>query len=105
MHNGVEHFSISEKLKIAMAFFQDIFSSRPNDPLAVDLAAVYSQVDFLDLSTLEKSFSWDEIVRAIKLSPNNRSHGPDGFTNEFYKKFASALKDDVLMFFDDFFHG
>uniref|UniRef100_A0A8R7TU90 Reverse transcriptase domain-containing protein n=1 Tax=Triticum urartu TaxID=4572 RepID=A0A8R7TU90_TRIUA len=56
----------------------------------------------IDLSSLEEQFSWAEIVSAIKRSPNNRSPGPDGFTNEFYKCFKETLKPDLLNFFSDF---
>lgn len=55
----------------------------------------------MDLSGVAAPFSWVEIVEAINKAPNNRSPGPNGFTNEFYKVFKHLLKHDVIKFFED----
>jgi hypothetical protein len=35
--------------------------------------------------SLEVPFSKEEIVKVVKDMPNEKSHGPDGFNNEFIK--------------------
>lgn len=58
----------------------------------------------LALDDLEQTFSWAEIVSAINKSPNNKSPGPDGFTNEFYKAYKHLIKEDLMRFFSEFYN-
>lgn len=58
----------------------------------VDLALFTSRCDNLYL--LEAPFSSNEIDGVIKNLPNNKSPGPDGFNNEFYKKCWPLIKVD-----------
>lgn len=47
-----------------------------------------------NLSHLEEQFTTDEIDAIVKQLPNDKSPGPDGFTNEFIKKCWSTVKHD-----------
>lgn len=64
---------------------------------------LYGHSENIDLSSVSVPFSWEEILWAIKHSPNNRSPGPDGFTNELFRAYASFMKEDLLTFFNEFF--
>jgi hypothetical protein len=46
------------------------------------------------LDSLEQEFSTDEIDDIIKKLPNDKSPGPDGFSNEFIKKCWPTIKND-----------
>ncbi|KAE8655648.1 hypothetical protein F3Y22_tig00117021pilonHSYRG00103 [Hibiscus syriacus] len=54
---------------------------------------------------LEKPFSEEEVWRAIADSDSNKAPGPDGLNLGFFKKFWSSLKEDIMLFFKDFFEG
>lgn len=56
-----------------------------------------------DLSCLELPLSNHEIEAVIKYLPNDKSPGPDGFTNEFLKASWGTVKEDLLKFCDSFF--
>lgn len=99
VHNGVEHYQNDQKLCIATKYFSAILGQSAILMPTIQLNSLYTPAD---LSRLAASFSWAEIIQAINMAPNNRSPGPDGFTNEFYKVFKHLLKDDLLSFFDDF---
>nr|XP_020162797.1 uncharacterized protein LOC109748170 [Aegilops tauschii subsp. strangulata] len=99
VQDGVEHFDTDQKLRLATDYFKAILGQPATSMDTVDVGSLYTP---LDLSELTAEFSWAEIVQAINCSPNNRSPGPDGFTNEFYKVFKLLIKDDLLRFFGDF---
>ena len=46
----------------------------------------------LDRSELEKDISIKELKEIVNNSKNNKSPGPDGFTNDFFKTFWPSLK-------------
>lgn len=96
MHEGVEFFDITPKLQLATNYFSELLGQPAMSLPTVQLSSLYP---VLDLSCLETEFTWSEIVAAINHSPNNRSPGPDGFTNEFYKAFHSVIKEDRQLFF------
>jgi hypothetical protein len=48
-------------------------------------------------------FTWHEIERAINNAPSNRSPGPDGFTNEFYKFYKTEMKDELMELFQSLY--
>ena len=55
-----------------------------------------------DLGSLESPFTRDEIEALIKGLPNNKSPGPDGFNNEFFKASWNTIKEDVFYLCDQF---
>ena len=71
------------------AFKQRLGQSDFNDIL-FDLPSLIQPAQGLEI--LEQEFSTAEIDETIKRLPNNKSPGPDGFTNEFIKKCWSIIK-------------
>lgn len=52
----------------------------------------------VDLYTLDTSFTEEEVIRAINLSPQDKAPGPDGFTGIFFAKTCwTTIKPDVLV--------
>ena len=66
----------------------------------MDICSLYTRSE---LNALEEPFTRGEIASAIAKSPSNRSPGPDGYTNEFYKSFRNEIKDELLHFLNDFY--
>ena len=58
-----------------------------------------------DLAFLEQAFSIQEIETTIKSFPNDKSPGPDGFTNEFLKRSWGVIKEDIFRFCSSFFQN
>lgn len=51
---------------------------------------------------LEQHFSELEIWNVVRTCDGNRAPGPDGFNINFFKKFWSVVKEDILKFFEEF---
>jgi hypothetical protein len=101
--DGTDFFRDQDRLAIATDFFTDIFGKHSASMPTLDPSRLY---DPDDLSALEVPFTWGEIAAVIQKAPNNKSPGPDGFTNEFYKSFLGLLKEDLMRFFQEFHeHG
>ena len=56
-----------------------------------------------DLSSLDATFSEDEIKRAVDKLPANKAPGPDGFTGLFLKSCWDIIKQDVMAAINAFY--
>lgn len=101
--NGVEFYDNSQKLTIATSFFRQIFSESSSSDRDFALSQLYPQPE--NLQDLCLPFTREEITKVIHSAPNNKSPGPDGFTNEFYKKFVNKLLPDLQAIFQDLFNN
>lgn len=74
-------------------FYSDLYaSSHPNTSSASVLSTTeFPKVDQELVENLAEPISTTEIMRAITTLQSGKSPGPDGFTVEFYKKFAPLL--------------
>ena len=83
-------------LKMQHTFYQDLFSSKKTIPLQdsafSNLLCNLPALDDLTSSNLESPFTIEELEDSIKRSKLNKSPGPDGYTNEFFKYFCEELK-------------
>jgi hypothetical protein len=52
-----------------------------------------------DLSSLEEPFTAQEIDSTVKMLPNDKSPGPDGFSNEFIKNCWPTIREDFYSLF------
>jgi len=55
-----------------------------------------------DLQFLEEAFSTMEIDTVVKNLSNDKSPGPDGFSNEFLKSSWSVVKNDIYELYKSF---
>jgi len=96
-------FGVEEIRKTVVEYFKGHVASleweRPTLD-GVDFASI-SNVDNISLVAL---FSLEEIELVVKESDGNKSPGPDGFNFAFFKQFWYLIKNEVIIFFDQF-HG
>ena len=76
-------------------FYAKLYSSE-NDPLQTDINRFLNNINLPKLTQkqqlmLDSPITDIELEKALKLMPNNKSPGPDGFPAEFYKHFWSIL--------------
>ncbi|KAL4271167.1 hypothetical protein GQ457_13G010790 [Hibiscus cannabinus] len=64
----------------------------------------FQRLNYAQIQQLESSFSESEIWEVINNFDGNRAPGPDGFNLNFFKRYWSQLKNDILKFFSDFYH-
>ena len=89
-HDGAEVFDDHSKMQIATDYYKKIFEEKRNWAPNINLSHLYT-ANTQALQSLGTPFTWEEIAKAIKGAPAGRSPGPDGFTNEFYKKICRGL--------------
>ncbi|XP_073353556.1 uncharacterized protein [Aegilops tauschii subsp. strangulata] len=80
VQDGVEIYQNNLKLALATSYFKSLLGQPAMSLPTVQLSSLYAPTD---LTELVADFTWAEIVSAINGAPNNRSPGPDDFTNEF----------------------
>lgn len=81
-------------------FYEELYSSRTS----ADNSVINNFLDGCDLPTLEQQdqdflnadLSISEIQETIKSTKNNKTPGPDGLPNEFYKEFSDLLSPYLL---------
>jgi hypothetical protein len=102
--------------RIFTDFFQNILGKKASTQDLIDLEEVYPNK--VDLSFLSQPFSEEEILKALKLIPRDKtleilkalkliprdkSLGPDGFGSGFYQDFYDLVKSDILNLFHQFY--
>jgi hypothetical protein len=71
-----------------------------------DLESIYEPFpDALVFHNLELPFTEEEVNEVVKELPNDKSPGPDGFNNEFFKACWEIIKVDVFRLINDFHAG
>jgi hypothetical protein len=99
-----EYFRDEGKIRIATSFFTDLFAERRQWIPNLNLQMLYDNFPNR-LLNLADPFTWDEIQRAIKRAPENKSTGPECFTNEFYKLYIQELKPEIIELFNNLHTG
>jgi hypothetical protein len=64
-----------------------------------------TQVSPSENEFLTAPFTIEEVKEAIFQMEKNKAPGPDGFPAEFYQKFWEIIKGDIMLMFNDLFHG
>nr|GEW22816.1 probable sodium/metabolite cotransporter BASS1, chloroplastic [Tanacetum cinerariifolium] len=79
--------------------FLNHFSNRfadPNSPRLIIDFQFPNTLSLEQLSDIERDVTYDEIKNAVWDCENNKSHGPDGFTFEFFQRYWKLIDDDVV---------
>ena len=103
--NNEEVTSLKDIINEEMQFYQDLYTSKSKDEGNISEGQnFFKQNRIPQLPNLEKIMcdevlTLEEITKALKLLPNNKSPGSDGFTTSFYKFFWIDIKDFL---FDSF---
>lgn len=71
--------------------------------MSLDLDNLIQSVS--NLEHLESPFTMDEIDQIVADLPNNKSPGPDGYTNEFIKGCWPLVAEDFYKLFNAFYNG
>lgn len=69
----------------------------------IELGNLYE--NHIDLSNLMQPFSSQEIYDGIKNIPRDKSPGLDGFGSGFFQDFWPIIKEDISIFFTQFYSG
>ena len=95
----VDNHSITqpeEILEEMRNFYGSLYQRRKHidleDTSFADIKSKLTKLDVDEISELDKDISICELYNVIKNSKNNKSPGPDGFTNEFFKIFLNKIK-------------
>ncbi|XP_039065107.1 uncharacterized protein LOC120210455 [Hibiscus syriacus] len=98
---------VSDKEKIrggVFNFFNSAYNS--NSALEVkDLNFDFAQLTASQSAFLEAEFSELEVWQVISSSDSSKAPGPDGFSMGFFKKYWNFLKEQIMVFFSDFYMG
>jgi hypothetical protein len=100
--DGVRFFTHSYKERILTSFYRDIMGRTAPTQQLIDLQEFYP--NRLNLSCLSRPFTIEEIHRALKLIPRDKSPGPDGVGSGFYRDFWDTTKVDILNIFHQFYN-
>ena len=77
-------------------FYQSLYDFKPvkniEDSDLAEFPQNFSKLNENEKSALDKEISEEELKRQIFNSASNKSPGPDGYTNKFYKALWNTLK-------------
>lgn len=93
-HQGTMYTDHKTKADTFFSHFVELMGKQPNQMPHIHWPNLYATQH--DLSDLQNIITEEEIKQVIKAWPSNKSPGPDGFTGEFYKKFAQIIIPDLI---------
>ena len=86
----------SDILEEMRRYYENLYKKQNNrDIETTSLSKINERLPKLnnkDRELLEKDITIEELAQIVKKSKNNKSPGPDGFTNEFYKIFWANIR-------------
>ena len=88
-------------------FYQSLYDFKPvkniEDSDLAEFPQNFNRLNENDKNALDREISEEELKRQIFNSASNKSPGPDGYTNEFYKVLWNTLKVLLLSLMNHFF--
>jgi hypothetical protein len=105
LENGDEITDSKEILKEQSKFYKDLYTDKTEcSARLLDEAYKYflddkiplKCIDNDDQETLDEPITMDELTKAIKALPRNKTPGSDGWNSEFYQFFWSKIKKIVM---------
>jgi hypothetical protein len=92
------------KAELLWSAFKERMGTSDNPTMHFNLSSLFGSPEHSDiLQALEAPFSDSEIDDIIKNLPNDKSHGPDGFNNEFIKSYWHIIGPDIKDLIKDFY--
>jgi hypothetical protein len=91
---GMCYFTHKEKERIFTNYYREILGKAASTQNLIDLEKVYPSRT--DLFSLTQPFSEEEVLKALKLIPRDKSLGPDGFGSGIYLDFWDQVKPDIM---------
>jgi hypothetical protein len=84
-------------------YYKGLFGAPEEDNLSLDESRTDDtpQVSKEENSLLTKSYTEDEVQKAVFQMKHNKAPGPDGFPTEFFQSFWEVFKFDPLALFCD----
>jgi hypothetical protein len=102
----VEVFDHEGKAAILWKAFKDRMGQSDHPEMQFNLETILESNISEEMNLmLEAPFSDKEIDEVVKLLPNDKSPGPDGFNNEFVKNCWAIISADVKQLIRDFHSG
>jgi hypothetical protein len=88
-------------------FYKGLFGDPLDNNISLDEEIIQdiTQVSPSENEFLTAPFTIEEVKEAIFQMEKNKAPGPDGFPAEFYQKFWEIIKGDIMLMFNDLFHG
>ncbi|XP_039135703.1 uncharacterized protein LOC120273121 [Dioscorea cayenensis subsp. rotundata] len=100
--------SVSDVRDIGRIFeqsFRGLFGQRRNFRFKVDLGNLLRNKSFVDLSSLERPFTLEEVKRAVFDLGSDKAPGSDGFPMFFFKSHWEIVKGEIMQLCQDFDSG
>jgi hypothetical protein len=83
-----------DKQQLIQRHFEEMMRQPP--PRSRDLAWADLALPAVDLSSLDRPFTHDEVWQAVCLMPQDKAPGPDGFTGRFFKLCWPIIQHDIM---------
>ena len=85
-----------EILNETKRFYEELYSSKDNELININLQDLFRNVEIKKLNTeeskaIEGPIKYEEVALVLKAMSNNRSPGSDGFSAEFFKMFWKKI--------------
>jgi hypothetical protein len=100
--NGTRFFTHKKKERVFTDFYHNIMGSLAPTQSLIELGDLYPNPT--NLTSLCSPFSEQEIYKALKEIPRDKSPSPDDFGSGFYQDLWSLVKSDTLSLFTHFFN-
>jgi hypothetical protein len=95
-------FNHSDKQHLIQDHFEKAMSTPP--PRNCDFSWGDLALPSVDLSSMDRPFTQDEVWQAICLMPQGKAPGPDGFTGHFFKSCWPLIRADVMATVDSLYN-
>jgi hypothetical protein len=92
--DGSVKTSHGDKLEVISEFFHKLLGCSPDRAHTIDLAQL--DIPTHDLTSLDSSFTEDEVWKTVLSLPLNKAPGPNGFTGKFYKSCWQIIKGEIM---------
>jgi len=97
-HDGILTWNHEEKEAVLHNYFSTIMGTKVQRSRSFNWNRL-TTIEEIPVLEFDRPFTEEEVEKAIKCLPNDKAPGPDGFTNNFYKRCWGIIKFDILAAF------